>query len=170
MKRISFLMIALLMTIGMAMAQDVQRGQRKQIDPKARAEKRTERMVTEYGLNDAQKAKLLELNVAMAEKMGDRPGPRHHKKHDMRKEGPRKENAQKPEVNKEDREKRMAEMKQQHENYQSQLKEIFTAEQYQKFEANQTKRQEKMKEAQKNRKDKRDRKDWKDKRDNEKKV
>lgn len=160
-------MVTLLMTIGLAMAQAPHKGERKQMDPKERAEKRTERMVSEYGLNDTQKAKLLELNMSMTEKMGDMPARRHHRKHHATKEGRRNDTNKKPEVNKEEREKKMAEMKLVRENYQSQLKEIFTAEQYQRFQAKQTERQEKMKE---NRKDKKDRKDRKSKKEDNKQA
>ncbi len=142
MKRISFLMITLLMTISMVMAQRPQRGERKQMDPKERAEKRTDRMATEYGLNDTQKAKLLELNISATEKVGDRPAQRKQNRNQTVK-------------------------RKTHETYQAGLKEIFTTEQYQKFQANQAERQKKMKE---NRKDGKDRKDWKNKRGNKQRV
>lgn len=145
MKRISFLMIALVMSIGMIMAQGPRRGERKQIDPKTRAERMTERMAKEYELNESQKAKLLEVNLSMAEKATDKPMARPHKKHRGAEKG-------------EEREKRMAAMKESREAYDGKLKEIFTTEQYTKFEKNRTERMEKMKDANKDRKEKRDRK------------
>lgn len=73
MKRISFLLVALLMVGGMAMAQGPRRGGQN-MDPKERAERMTERMAKEYSLNETQKKQLLEANMALMEKMGTRPG------------------------------------------------------------------------------------------------
>lgn len=64
---------------GIAMADEVNQ-EKRTIDPKARAEKMTERMVKEYDLNDMQKKQLLDLNQAFAEKLGDRPARPHHGK------------------------------------------------------------------------------------------
>ena len=72
MKRISFLLVALLMVGGMAMAQGPRRGGQN-MDPKERAERMTERMAKEYSLNETQKKQLLEANMALMEKMGTRP-------------------------------------------------------------------------------------------------
>jgi hypothetical protein len=57
MKKIGFLIVALLLTSGMAMAQGMRNG--KKMDPKERAEKMTERMAKEYSLNEAQKKRLI---------------------------------------------------------------------------------------------------------------
>lgn len=175
MKRISFLMIALVMSIGMIMAQGPRRGERKQIDPKARAERMTERMAKEYDLNESQKAKLLEVNLSMAEKATDKPMARPHKKHRGAEKGKytcsceekrQDVSAEKPERNKEEREKRMAAMKEAREAYNTELKGIFTTEQYAKYEKNRTERMEKMKDANKDRKEKRDRKGKQDRKQN----
>ena len=73
MKRISFLLVALLMMGGMVMAQGPRRGG-QDMDPKTRAERMTERMAKEYSLNETQKKELLEVNMAFVQKMGERPG------------------------------------------------------------------------------------------------
>ena len=73
MKRISFLLAALLMMGGMVMAQGPRRGG-QDMDPKTRAERMTERMAKEYSLNETQKKELLEVNMAFVQKMGERPG------------------------------------------------------------------------------------------------
>lgn len=68
MKRISFLMIALLLVGGMAMAQAPRKGDKRKVDPKERAERMTERMAKEFSLTDAQKKELLTANMALVEK------------------------------------------------------------------------------------------------------
>lgn len=68
MKRISFLIIAILLIGGVAMAQGHRKGGNRKVDPKERAERMTERMVKEYSLNEAQKKELLAANVALVEK------------------------------------------------------------------------------------------------------
>ncbi|MCD8263979.1 MAG: DUF4890 domain-containing protein [Tannerellaceae bacterium] len=76
MKKISLMLVALFTLGGVAMADEVKQ-EKRTIDPKARAEKMTEHMAKEYGLNDSQKKQLLDLNQTFAEKMGDRPGHKH---------------------------------------------------------------------------------------------
>lgn len=66
MKKIGFLIVALLLTGGMAMAQGPRNGNK--MNPKERAERMTERMAKEYSLNEAQKKDLLEANMALTEK------------------------------------------------------------------------------------------------------
>ncbi len=132
MKKISLLLVAFIMSMGMVMAQAPQRGERKQMDPKARAEKMTERMADQYGLNNTQKEKLLTLNMTVTEKMGDK-----HR----------------------EREKRMAAMKESRQAYDAKVKEIFTEDQYNKYQANLAERQQKNKEKAKDgRKDRQPRK------------
>lgn len=81
MKKIVLLMVAVFLLGGMAMAQQTRRND-KMPDPKVRAERMTERMAKEYSLNETQKKQLLEANMALVEKMGDRPM---HRRPDMRK-------------------------------------------------------------------------------------
>ncbi len=67
------LLVAAVFTFGsVAMANNGPESRGK-TDPKAHAERMTERMAKEYELNDIQKQQLLELNQAVAEKMGQRP-------------------------------------------------------------------------------------------------
>lgn len=72
MKKIGLLMVALFMMVAMVMAQGTRRGGDRQMDPKVRAERMTERMVKEYALNDTQKKQLLEANQGWIEKIGSR--------------------------------------------------------------------------------------------------
>lgn len=168
MKKISLLLVAFIMSMGMVMAQAPQRGERKQMDPKARAEKMTERMANEYGLNDTQKEKLLTLNTTMTEKMGDKPHGRKHRdgkavKSEKKKPEAGKSETQKPEnyeARKAEREKRMAAMKESREAYDAKVKEIFTEEQYNKYQTHLAERQQKHKEKAKDgRKDRHQRKE-----------
>ena len=130
MKRIAFFMMALLLVSGMAMAQGGQRGGNRQMDPKQRAENMTERMVKEYSLNDTQKQKLLEANLAFVEKMS----------------APQKDaNGKREKMSNEDREKMRAEMKKNREDYDAKLKEILTKEQYDTYTKKQAERESKMK-------------------------
>lgn len=81
MKRIVLLIVTVFLMGGMVMAQQARRGD-KMADPKVRAERMTERMAKEYSLNDMQKKQLLEANLTLVGKMGDRPM---HRRPDMRK-------------------------------------------------------------------------------------
>ena len=68
MKKVMMALIAATMISGSAMAQDENKdGQRP--DPKEMIQKRTDAVVEKYGLDEAQAAKLLELNTEYAEKM-----------------------------------------------------------------------------------------------------
>lgn len=72
MKKMMITMLAALMIVGSATAQDRQRPSKEEM-----AKMRTERMAERYGLNEAQKAKLLELNTEYADvmrPMGPPPG------------------------------------------------------------------------------------------------
>lgn len=66
MKKIIFIMVAVFMSVGMVMAQGKgpKGGKQDNVDPKVRAERMTERMAKDLGLNDTQKQKLLQLNLA----------------------------------------------------------------------------------------------------------
>lgn len=154
MKRISFLMVTLLMSVSMMMAQGPRRGgdrgDRKPMEPKEQAERMTERMTKEYNLTDAQKAKVQKVNLEMAEKNKDnRPNMRpegnaqNAKKDDKAKREKPTEAEMK--ARKEEMEKRMAEMQKEREAYNAEIKKILTAEQYAKFEKNQAERAERMK-------------------------
>ena len=137
MKRISFLLAALLMMGGMVMAQGPRRGG-QDMDPKTRAERMTERMAKEYSLNEDQKQQLQEVNLAWVQKMAANQG------------GRSKDNKA-AKMTKEEREKKMAEMKKSREDYDAQLKKIMTKEQYDSYVKKQAEREKQMKEGRQNR-------------------
>ncbi|NDV83696.1 DUF4890 domain-containing protein [Bacteroides sp. 51] len=172
MKKITLLFIALLTTGTMIMAQGGPRGGQRNMDPKDRAERMTERMVKEYSLSDAQKAQLYDVNLAMAEKMTP---PR---KMDANKEAKKdakikgkaccencancdsckvapkdkrgkhakhgKSGKMDNKPSKEDREKMMGAMKQSREDYNAKIEKIFTKEQYEAYTKKQAERQKRM--------------------------
>ena len=119
MKKIGFLIVALLLTGGMAMAQGPRNG--KKMDPKERAEKMTERMAKEYSLNEAQKKDLLEANMALTEKMANRAEDKKAEMEELRKE-----------------------MQNNRDAYDAKLKKILTEEQYAAYSKKQAERQKKM--------------------------
>ena len=137
MKRISFLLAALLMMGGMVMAQGPRRGG-QDMDPKTRAERMTERMAKEYSLNEDQKQQLQDVNLAWVQKMAANQG------------GRSKDNKA-AKMTKEEREKKMAEMKKSREDYDAQLKKIMTKEQYDSYVKKQAEREKQMKEGRQNR-------------------
>lgn len=158
MKRISFLMVALLLMGGMAIAQESRRGGDKNMDSKARAEHMTERMAKEYSLNDTQKKQLLEANMAMFGKMGERTDAAKSGIRQGRKDKgtqvtdsccSKKEGKKAKKVAKEDHEKMRSEMKAYRETYDAQLKKIMTKEQYDTYIKKQTERQQKMNDGRK---------------------
>lgn len=134
MKRIILVWMAAFLMGGMVMAQQARRSGNMP-DPKVRAERMTERMAKEYSLNDTQKKQLLEANMELVEKMGDRTGQR---KPNVRKgkgekecccqeAGKRAEKAGKrPQLTDEQR----AERKKARDSYNEQLKKIMTSDQY----------------------------------------
>ena len=119
MKKIGFLIVALLLTSGMAMAQGPRNG--KKMDPKERAERMTERMAKEYSLNEAQKKDLLEANMALTEKMANRAEDKKAEREELRKE-----------------------MQNNRDAYDAKLKKILTEEQYAAYSKKQAERQKKM--------------------------
>lgn len=142
MKRIAFLMIALLMMGGITAMAQGHRGDHKRMTPQERAEKMTERMVKEYSLNDTQKAQLLELNLAQCEKMDGRMSM--HPKKDAKKD--RKET---PKMTKEER-KKMREVREANRTaYNTQLQKIMTQDQYASYLKKQSEREQRMKEGRK---------------------
>lgn len=169
MKRLSFLMITMLMSVSLVMAQGGRRGGERNVDPKARAERMTENMAKEYSLNDSQKKQVLEANLALMETMGQRPVPT--AKAENKKEKPKTECKCKDEnkkcenckeakkgkktkaakltksskVSKEDREARHNAMKEARSAYDAKLKQIMTQEQYDSYTKKQAERQAKAK-------------------------
>ncbi|GEM_PF-110479 len=107
-KKVSLMLVALFTLGGVAMAGEVKQ-EKRAIDPKARAERMTEHMAKEYGLNDTQKKQLLDLNQTFAEKMGDRHGHKHHGKkgrHGDMAKAHKGDKAHKDGITKENRERR----------------------------------------------------------------
>lgn len=155
MKRLNFLMIALLLMGSMAMAQGHRKGGDRKIDPKVRAERMTERMAKEYSLNDTQKKQLLEANQALVEKMGD--GTHWNMKQGKKGKGCqagegcccccKKNDKKAPKMSKEERGKMHAEIKASREAYNVQLKKILTKEQFAAYTKKQEERQQKMKDG-----------------------
>lgn len=142
MKRIIMAVAATIAISTSVMAQP-DAARRRTPDKAEMAKHRTERMVKEYNLNDEQASRLLELNTKFADKMG--PGPRMHKRRpemapDATPQTPdattgATERAQP--VKKLD-ERRPPEM----EEYDKELKEILTPEQYTQYQDNMKKRRE----------------------------
>lgn len=167
MKKIALLMVAAFLMGGMAMAQQARRGD-KMPNPKVRAERMTERMTKEYSLNETQKKQLLEANMALVEKMGDRPMHRrpdmkqgkagcdsctyakagkHHRK-DARMG---KKKGERPQLTDEQRAQKKAGMEKRHEEmqtaraaYDAQLQKIMTKEQYAAYSKNMKERKDHM--------------------------
>lgn len=140
MKRIVFWMFALLLMSSAVMAQGNRRGGAP-MDSKTRAERMTERMVKEYSLNNEQKQKLQVANLAWVEKMNANQVARPGQQKD--------EKAAK--MTKEERDKRMTEMKKSREEYDAQLKKILTKDQYDAYTKKQAEREKQMKEGRQNR-------------------
>ncbi len=133
-KFILVIMTAFLMS-GTMMAQHRHRGERKDVDPKERAERMTVRMVKEFSLNDAQKQQLLALNQQWMEQMkdGDRPrkAPKAKMKHKDRREVCKDStNCRMTDQQRADRQARMEKMQAERKAYDTQLQQILTNEQY----------------------------------------
>lgn len=106
------------------------------------AQNMTDRMVSKYGLSDKQKTKLLELNKEYADKMPrpHRGGPRggNFKKNDSKTDA-NTGASQQARPSKEEMDKKMEQMKQNREAYNTKLKKIMTDEQYKKYNEDQQK-------------------------------
>lgn len=124
MKKIVYLMMAFLMTAGMAMAQGNghRGGKPEQKDPKVRAERQTERLAKELSLTDAQKKQVLDLNM---ERMQNKAECK------LTKDAAKGENKTKPTA--EEREKMREQKKANCSAYDAKMKSILTPEQYTKL-------------------------------------
>lgn len=127
MKKVALLLVVVLMS-GLAMAQQSRGDKQKNMDPKAKAEQRTERMAKSLSLTDAQKQKVLELNIAEAQQLeANRP------------EKPAKDQ-QNTEAAKAERQKWQEKKQADKTAYNAKLKTILTPEQYTKYTEIQAKR------------------------------
>jgi Spy/CpxP family protein refolding chaperone len=122
-----FMAVAMLLTCGMATAQNVQNARKggfrgHGMDP----EQMTERMVKEYTLNDSQKSKLLEANKTFVAEM--------QKARPTEKPQP----GERPKMSQEQRQS----MQKARKEYDAQLKGILTSEQYEKYQSEQQARRE----------------------------
>lgn len=163
MKRIAFLMFALMLMGTMVMAQGARRD-RNRMEPQERAKRMTEHMAKEYSLNDQQKKELLQVNTDFMEKMAKRPGAMHHGKRQGMKPGKRDGECtqaadsccaakkQCPKMSKEERQKMRQEMKASHEAYKAQLQKIFTKDQYAAYTKKQAEARQKMRDGKQGRK------------------
>jgi hypothetical protein len=97
-----------------------QRGERKEIDPEEFAQKNTERLTEELGLNEEQQAKVYDINLKNAQER--------KAKMEERKNGERKKPTE------EEREARKAEMEAQLSAHKEEMKSILNKEQFQKWE------------------------------------
>ena len=141
MKRTILAIAAAMMMSASIMAQDNNEQQRepRRTDRTEMLKMRTEQMAKEYGLDEAQQKKLLEVNTQYADKLpmmmmgrrgggprGERPqaGQQRPQRPDSaRQGGPRGERGQRPQWNREEMQKNM-------EAYNAELKTIMTEEQY----------------------------------------
>ncbi len=142
------IMAAFLMS-GTMFAQHRHHGERKDVDPKERAERMTERMVKEYSLNDAQKQQLLALNQQWMEQMknGDRPHkiPKAKMKHKECKEACKDSTkCQMTDQQRADRQAQMEKMKADRQAYDAKLQQILTKEQYAAYTKKMQERKDKM--------------------------
>lgn len=112
-------------------------------NPEQMAQQFTERMASRYGLDDTQKASLLELNKQYAAKM-PRMGGRHGGRPGMgpRPDGVKRDSTFRPRLSKEDMEKRHKEMEANREAYNASLKKIMTESQYKQYTDDQAKMRE----------------------------
>ena len=119
--------VAALMLSAQAMAQTNEtEGAKPKIDKTEMLKRHTDRMAKTYGLDEAQTAKLLQLNTTYAGKFGPMGRPEGG-------EGTDSVRRQRP--SREDMEKHMKEMRANMEAYNKELKGIMTSEQYAKYEA-----------------------------------
>lgn len=149
-KTLLTLVMALVMT-SVAFAQDNnnQRRQGQRPDPEQMVQAMTDRMATTYGLNDTQKASLLQLNKEYVSKLPRMGGPRGGRPGGRQGFGGGRPNGDRPQQvegqrqrpSQEEMEKRRKEVEATQEAYNAGLKKIFTDEQYKKFTADQQKRQ-----------------------------
>jgi Spy/CpxP family protein refolding chaperone len=144
------LAIVAMMTVTAAMAQgDNQqgRGERRQFDRTEMIKNRTDNTVKQYGLNEEQAAKLLELNTKYADTMTPRMGGRGGNRGGVGRPRPdfggNAQQGQRPEMNEEMRaqmEKMRKEREEAQKKYDEELQTILTPEQFKAYQADAEKR------------------------------
>ena len=142
------LAFAATMMMTAAMAQDdnqQNRQERRRMDPTEMLQRRTERTVKDYGLNETQAKQLLELNKKYADKMGPGMGGMRQGGRGMRggrdNGGPGR--GERPQMTEEQRKQMEANRKQMEESrkeYDAELQKIMTPEQYKAYQADMEKR------------------------------
>ena len=166
MKKMMFSLLAMLMFYSTAFAQGCCKkdGEKKDVCKSDFAQKRTEQMVERYGLNSDQKAKLLAVNTAFFEKYGKKCNGCPNKDQANKDCCGKKEEAKqccsnKKECSREapgnskcnqsicEKENNKEQVKTDVAKYKSDLKQIFTKEQYEKYENDIKERQEHLKAA-----------------------
>ena len=139
MKQLLMTIVAAVMFSSAAMAQDQEKGKKKE----EMAKHRTEKMVKDYDLNESQAAKLLELNTKYADKMRSHHGPRGpHGPHGMKGQRPEPPKGdmkgERPEPPtkemKAEMEKKRAEMEKEQKAYDAELQKILTPDQYKLYQ------------------------------------
>ena len=139
MKQLLMTIVAAVMFSSAAMAQDQEKGKKKE----EMAKHRTEKMVKDYDLNESQAAKLLELNTKYADKMRPHRGPRGpHGPHGMKGQRPEPPKGdmkgERPEPPtkemKAEMEKKRAEMEKEQKAYDAELQKILTPDQYKLYQ------------------------------------
>ena len=139
MKQLLMTIVAAVMFNSAAMAQDQEKGKKKE----EMAKHRTEKMVKDYDLNESQAAKLLELNTKYADKMRPHHGPRGpHGPHGMKGQRPEPPKGdmkgERPEPPtkemKAEMEKKRAEMEKEQKAYDAELQKILTPDQYKLYQ------------------------------------
>ena len=145
MKQIVMTIVAAVMFSSAAMAQDKEKGKKKE----EMIKHRTEMMVKDYNLDDKQAKQLLELNTKYADKM--RPG-RHGHHQGMKGDRPEPPKGERPEPPKDDKkcydckkpskEEMKAKHKEREESmkaYEAELQKILTPDQYKSYQADKEK-------------------------------
>ncbi|MBR6606195.1 MAG: DUF4890 domain-containing protein [Prevotella sp.] len=147
MKKIFLTLAAAVVLSTSVFAQDDNgRQQRRQMDPKEMVQKRTEQTAKQYNLDEAQTAKLLELNTKYSETMfrgmrmrgGQNMGQGQRPQRQGQMGGQRR---QMTDEQRAEMQKRREEMQKQMEAYNTELKSIMTEEQYKKYQEDMQKRQ-----------------------------
>lgn len=146
MKKILATLVMAVLMASMAFAQSENQEQRRRPDPAQMAQRMTEMMAKHYGLNDTQKASLLELNKKYAGKMpmmrrprGGRPGMHAGRPGEMRGDSIQRQRPsngqfeQRQRPSKEEFEQRAKEMKANIDAYNAELKGIMTDDQYKQY-------------------------------------